>query len=253
MIRELTWDSQFFKRKIGRLTKVPPDDVLQKLIRRALKENYLYLTCRFDLTSISTIQHLEKHGFYMTDLGVVWERRSDPLLEPMILVRGADIKDAPMLKKISRGLFKNSRFYNDPFFTNDEAARLYRAWIDNSLKDKEIKTFVVEKKGFITCKRLSKNKGDIPLVGVTAGQQGKGIGGSLVYQALNWFKAVGVKTVTVRTQANNLAAMNFYAGVGFRVKYTDVTMGLILKTNEKCIDGNAIGIYAENRSERGLF
>lgn len=237
MIRELAWDSQLFKRKIGRLTRIPSDDILQKLIRRARKDNYLYLTCRFELNSVSNIQLLERYGFYMTDLGVVWERKVDPLPGPVISVRGANINDAPMLKKISSGLFKDSRFHNDPFFTYDEAERLYQAWIVNSLKDKEVKTFLVEGKAFITCKRVSKNKGDIPLIGVTAGEQGKGIGSALISEALGWFGKMGLKTVTVRTQANNLAAMNFYAGVGFGVKYADVTMGLILKTNEICSDG----------------
>jgi hypothetical protein len=115
LIRELAWDSKFFKRKIGRLTKIPPDDVLQKLIRRALKENYQYLNCRFTLNNASEIQLLEKYGFYVADLGVVWERKSVAISGPAISVREADVKDAPMLKKFSRGLFKDSRFYNDPF------------------------------------------------------------------------------------------------------------------------------------------
>ena len=232
MIRELKWDSEFFGRKIGRLTKIPPDDVLQKLICRALKENFEYLTCRFDLNSVSEIQLLEKNGFYVTDLGVVWERKTDEILEPATSVREASSKDARVLKKISSGLFKDSRFYNDPFFTCVEAERLYQAWMDNSLKDKEVKTFLVEKKGFITCKRLSRKKGDIPLVGVITGEQGKGIGSSLISRALDWFGKTGVKGVTVRTQANNIKAMNFYKGIGFRVKYVDVTMGKVLISDE---------------------
>ncbi|SPQ00027.1 putative acetyltransferase [Candidatus Sulfobium mesophilum] len=233
MIRELAWDSQLFKRKIGRLTRIPSDDVLQKLIRRALKENYHYLTCRFNLNRVSEIQLLEKYGFYVSDLGVVWERKVDPLSGPVISVRGANLNDAPTLKKISSGLFKDSRFHNDPFFTYDEAERLYQAWIVNSLNDTDIRTFLVEKKGFITCKRLSKNKGDIPLVGVIAGEQGKGIGSALIAEVMDWFGKAGVKTVMVRTQAYNVKAMNFYKGLDFRVKYVDVTMGKILRGEEK--------------------
>jgi GNAT superfamily N-acetyltransferase len=233
LIRELAWDSQLFKRKIGRLTRIPSDDILQKLIRRALKDSYHYLTCRFNLNRVSEIQLLEKCGFYVSDLGVVWERKVDPLPGPVISVRGANINDATMLKKISSGLFKNSRFHNDPFFTYDEAERLYQAWIVNSLNDKDVKTFLVEKKGFITCKRLSKNKGDIPLVGVIVGEQGKGIGSALISEVMAWFGKMGLKTVTVRTQANNVKAMNFYKGLGFRVKYVDVTMGKILRGEEK--------------------
>ena len=229
MIEEEVWDSVFFGRKIGRLNSVPAGNALRKYLQQAAANGYAYLTCRIVLEKISEIQHLEKHGFYVTDIGAVWERKAGPIPEPSILVREANLKDGPLLRKISRGLFKDGRFYNDPFFTCDEAEKLYRAWIDGSLNDKDVKTFVVVKKGFITCKRLSRNKGDIPLVGVIAGEQGKGIGSSLVNKALDWFKKTGIKTVTVRTQANNIRAMNFYKGLGFSVKYVDVTMGKMLK------------------------
>ncbi len=229
MIKELAWDSAFFKRKIGVLTKVPSDEVLRKLIRKARKNEYLYLTCRLKLSGVSEIQILEKNGFYLTDIGVVWEGQPDADFRPAISVTEASIKDAAMLKKISRGLFKDSRFYNDPFFSYDEAERLYQAWIDSSFNDREIKIFHVAKKGYITCKKLSRGRGDIPLIGVTAGDQGKGIGSSLVYKAFEWFRMAGIKTVTVRTQANNVTAMNFYKGLGFSVKYVDATMGKMLK------------------------
>ena len=229
MIKELAWDSAFFKRKIGILTKVPSDDVLRKLLRRAQKDNYLYLTSRVSVKNVSEIQILEKNGFYLTDVGVVWERQTDADFRPAISVTEASIKDAAMLKKISRGLFKDGRFYNDPFFSYDEAERLYQAWIDSSFNEREITIFHVAKKGFITCKKLSRGRGDIPLIAVIAGDQGKGIGSSLVYKALEWFRMAGMKTVTVRTQANNVTAMNFYKGLGFSVKYVDATMGKMLK------------------------
>jgi len=229
LIKELAWDSAFFKRKIGTLTKVPSDDALQKLLRKAHKDNYLYLTSRVSLKSVSEIQILEKNGFYLTDIGVVWEKQPDADFRPAISVTEASIKDAAMLKKISKGLFKDGRFYNDPFFSYDEAEKLYQAWIDSSFSDREIAIFHVAKKGFITCKKLSRSRGDIPLIGVAARDQGKGIGSNLLYKALEWFRMAGMKTVTVRTQANNVTAMNFYKGLGFSVKYVDATMGKMLK------------------------
>ncbi|HBR21220.1 MAG TPA: hypothetical protein DD713_01415 [Nitrospiraceae bacterium] len=148
-------------------------------------------------------------------------------------MREATIKDIPMLKSMVKGLFKDSRFYNDPFFTKKEADKVYQAWIENSLREKTAKTFLIEDCGFITCKILSKNRGDIPHIGVVPKAQGKGIGTSLMHRALKWFKENGVNTATVRTQANNSMAMNFYNKMGFNVKYADVTMGLILNKELK--------------------
>jgi GNAT superfamily N-acetyltransferase len=133
-----------------------------------------------------------------------------------------------MLKSMVKGLFKDSRFYNDPFFTRGEAEKFYWTWIENLVCDKKVKTFLVEGGGFITCKKVSKNKGSIPLIGVIPRRQNKGIGQSLIYEALEWLKKAGVKSVNVRTQANNVDAMNFYSGLGFRIKYADMTMGMIL-------------------------
>jgi dTDP-4-amino-4,6-dideoxy-D-galactose acyltransferase len=232
LITELEWDSEFFGRKIGRLTKISPERRLKRLIEEACKAGYTYLTCRVIVEGMSKIQILEKYGFYITDVGTVWEREIDEILEPTILVKTATAKDVPMLKSMVRGLFRESRFYNDPFFTHEEAERFYQAWVENSLRNKGIKTFYVEGSGFTTCKKLSKSKGDIPLIGVVPEKQGKGIGKSLIWKALDWFKKMGVKTVTVRTQTNNIRAMNLYAGLGFRIKHVDVTMGLIMGEEE---------------------
>lgn len=234
MIVELKWDSELFGRKIGKLTAVPSEEKLKGIVKQAGKEGYRYITCRVVLTRVPDIQLLETQGFYVTDIGAVWEKEiclqpSTFNLRPSTFsVREATAKDASMLKSMVKGLFKDSRFYNDPFFTKKEADKVYQAWIENSLNDKTVKTFLAEDCGFITCKRLSKNKGDIPHIGVVPKSQGKGIGTSLTHRALKWFKENGVKTVTVRTQADNVTAMNFYKGLGFRIKHIDITMGLIL-------------------------
>lgn len=227
MIIELAWDSQLFKRKIGRLTKVPSERHLIKLVRQADRERYSYLTCRIIAEKMSSIQLLEAHGFYTVDIGTVWERQTENLPEQGFVIKQAKGKDALLLSSISSGLFRDSRFYNDPFFTSEEAEKLYREWVGNALRDKTCRTFFIEGCGFITCQEKN-NNGDIALIGVVPEKQGKGVGRSLVFHALSWFKRRNVDTLTARTQAKNIRAMNFYLDLGFRIKYTDITMGLIL-------------------------
>ena len=232
MIERLEWDSKLFKEKIGRLTKVPSERRLISLLRQADKEGYAYLTCRLVAGKMSGMQLLEAHGFYTVDIGTVWERQTENMPEQGFVIKRAMGKDATALSSISAGLFSDSRFYNDPFFTSAEAEKLYRKWIGNSLRDRACRTFLIEGCGFITCKKQN-NNGDIALIGVVPEKQGKGIGRSLVYHALSWFKRKKVDTLTVRTQTNNVRAMNFYLGLGFKVKYADMTMGFILKDG-KC-------------------
>lgn len=227
MIETIKWDSKFFGKKIGRLTRVPAESVLRKYIRKAHENGYEYLTCRLVLEKISEVQRLENSGFYIADIGVVWERKTDGIPEEAFAATQATLDDSPMIEGMSAGLFRDSRFYNDPFFTYAEAENLYRQWIRNSLHDRASRTFFIESCGFIIVKK-QKNRGEIVLIGVVPEKQRKGAGRRLVYHALAWLKRKRVDTVTVRTQANNMRAMNFYAGLGFRMEHMDMTMGLVL-------------------------
>jgi len=101
------------------------------------------------------------------------------------------------------------------------------AWVENSLNGFADRVLLIEDKGFVTCKK-SGDTGDIPLIGVAGSYQGRGIGTSLILNALRWFKNERVTNVTVRTQAMNSRAVKFYEQQGFRVKSLDVTMGRIL-------------------------
>jgi ribosomal protein S18 acetylase RimI-like enzyme len=230
LIVELAWDSKIFERKIGRLITVPAERKLKKLLSQAREEGYAYLTCRIGTGRIVEMQRLEAHGFYTTDIGIVWEKSPEGFSPGEVnALRRAGKKDALAIKSIANGLFLDSRFYHDPFFSREDAEKVYRGWIDNALRDNLQKTFLLENSGFIICRKLRENNGDIALIGVVSQNRRKGIGRALISKAFEWFHKEGVTVVTVRTQANNISAMNFYARMGFRVKYIDTTMGLILR------------------------
>ncbi|MBA4372527.1 MAG: hypothetical protein C0402_06650 [Thermodesulfovibrio sp.] len=227
MISELVWDTALFKRKIGRLTKVPAESRLKGLIRQAEKEGYAYLTCRIPGGNMSALQLLEAHGFYTVDVGVVWKRESVAYPDQPFPIKEASPRDFRKLTAMSAGLFKSSRFYNDPFFSAEDADRLYSAWIRNALRDGGCRTYLIKDSGFLVC-RQKKGSGDIALIGVVPGKQGRGIGRSLVLHALTQLRDGGQDTLTVRTQIKNISAMNFYLGLGFKIQYTDTTMARVI-------------------------
>ncbi|MHB8880749.1 MAG: GNAT family N-acetyltransferase [Thermodesulfovibrionales bacterium] len=227
MIVELTWDSEFFGRKIGRINSVPSEIELKGMLGDAVEKQYKYLTCRLSAAEISTVQRLERSGFYVTDVGVIMGRTLDDPGEPMIHPVEGVAADAIRIRKIAAGLFRGGRFYQDPFFTPEEADRLYQAWAENSLKGSADKVFYIDDRGFIVCK-TDGAAGNIPLVGVTAENRSQGVGSSLVRQALLWFKQEGAGSVTVKTQAGNKRAISFYQKQGFSLQTGDITMGKIL-------------------------
>lgn len=227
MIEILEWDTVFFGRKIGRLAPVPSDERrLREELSEASALKFQYLACRLAASEISAVQLLEKHAFYLTDLGVAWELSPGQKYAVQPRVREGNRNDCPAVGKLATGLFPDGRFYADPFFSREEADRLYQVWAENSLKGHADKVFLLEEKGFIAC-RLSAGHGEILLVGVGVPFQGHGIGKALLQAALGWFQSMGATTVTVRTQAGNRRAMRFYEQNGFQVKAADITMARV--------------------------
>lgn len=248
MIEKIEWDSNFFKRKIGMLRDIPSDETdLKKLLLDAKNDGFSYVYCRVDTTEVQKVQLFERCGFYICDVGVTWKislrdkeasiRRLGFTPLGMKLSNGikmATLQDVVELKNMAKGLFHESRFYNDPFYTQREADALHRAWVENSIKGVMADAvFFVKKSGFVTCKQVDENNGVISLIGVIPSKRRSGIGSILVEKALEWFHTQGVSTVRVRTQAYNTTAMNFYRGLDFSIDSSDVTMAIILQRRKK--------------------
>jgi GNAT superfamily N-acetyltransferase len=232
MIRELTWDSHFFGRKIGELSlqKTGPDR-LPHLLQQARKQGFEYLTCKTATLENSLIRDLETHGFTLVDIGITWAINTGRFLsyaskKPIKNAKGvrvAEDRDIPMLKKMTTSLFSRSRFYRDPFFTRTQANSLYRTWIENSVRGEAADiVYIIPETGLVTCKKTGKGKGAIVLIGVTTRARGKRLGTSLLHTAMKWFHMQGIHNVQARTQLNNLNAMNFYPRSGFSMKRYDL-------------------------------
>ncbi|MDQ7787195.1 MAG: GNAT family N-acetyltransferase [Thermodesulfovibrionales bacterium] len=235
MIKELQWDSAFFKKKIGTLI-VDAIEVknLSSTIEKARNAGFHYLTFKTKSFDMPVIQALESAGFSLTDIGVTFRANSDifsSTASPKTMkwrksLRVAGFRDIPMLRTLIKGLFPQSRFYHDPFFSKKDADNLYQQWIENSVKGTAADiVFCVDKAGFITCRKKDKLSGEIVLIGIGKRTRGKGLGTVLVAQAMQWFRDKGMRTVTVRTQLRNPDAMNFYIKLGFLVKEYDLIFG----------------------------
>ena len=261
MIKELTWDSELVKRKIGLLTIDAGNlSSLSKVLKQAGKEGFQYVICKLKSQNTEVIRALESEGFYLTDIGATFgintaeffarnknrvfvksplpsstSRRltREGISQISDLIAAATEQDIPDLKKLVPSLFPESRFYNDPFYSKTEADNLYRAWIENSVNGREADiVFYIPRIGFITCKKTGKRSGKIVLIGIRKGMRGKGYGSALLFRAMEWFAGQGTDVVTVRTQLKNLQGINFYLSFGFFVKEYDLMFGKMIKV--KC-------------------
>lgn len=237
MIRELKWDSIFFNRKIGELKisqRFPKQ--IEYDLKDAKDRGYKYLICRIKYQDTHLIKYLESLGFYLIDISVIWEGETKKLLysinKPSDIKKSIKIstsQDIPDLKDLSKSLFLKSRFYNDPFYSKEEADNLHKAWVENSVKGQDADiVFCMDKVGFITCKKINKDIGRIILLGIKRNLRGKGIGKSLVMESLKWFVKKRINIVKVKTQLRNVNAMNFYLNLGFYVGEYEIVFGKIL-------------------------
>jgi dTDP-4-amino-4,6-dideoxy-D-galactose acyltransferase len=237
-IEELKWDSAFFRKKIGAL-KAPSEDCsgLKDTLKKAKKDGFEYVACRLEMQDTGLIRHLESNGFYLADIGVTlatdtqrfFQKEKQSPRTKQNGIQAATPQDTPALQKYITSLFPESRFYNDPFFSKKDADKLYRAWIENSVKGEAADiVFHIPGAGFISCRKSGKNSGKIVLIGIKKGSRGKGYGTALLAEAMDWFRKERSRTVTVRTQLKNTKALNFYLHSGFMVKEYDIIFGKIL-------------------------
>lgn len=234
MLEPLTWDSEFFGRKIGAVVSTWTPESVHHDLAAARAEGYDYLISRPPVEDAAAIRALEQAGFYLTDLGVTWSTSVGGYLAEVDrgatgAARPATEADIPWLSRAASSLFPLSRFYHDPFYSKADADRLHEAWLANSVRGQAADAvFLIPESGFVTCKLARDGAGEIVLIGVVDGARMRGAGRALMTAALDWLASQDVATVRVKTQVKNLKAMNFYHRLGFDLHSTDMTMGCIL-------------------------
>ncbi len=219
--RYLDWDSEFWGCRVARIeqNKLTPETLMDILAWCAeMKIDLLYFLAAAD--DAVTVRLVETHGFYLTDVRLTLEYVFADHFEPVDnLLRAAKPSDIAALREIAKTSYRDARFYYDPHLARDNVDNFYATWIEKSCQDYADTVLVAEidgqPAGFITCHRVDNRTGNIGLVGVHAGARGKGLGRLLIGAALSWFATHGMESVTVVTQARNIAAQRLYQRAGF--------------------------------------
>jgi len=220
----LEWDSAFFGVTIARVNanRLEVDTAAQIMDWcRDNKVRCLYFLA--DSNHVESLRLAEKKGFYLTDIRVTYEhsmRGIGDSHEPDSDIRLAVAEDLPVLRAMTDSSYRDSRFYYDGHFSQEDCDRLYEIWIEKSLSGFAQAVLVAGKpgqpEGFVTCNTsIPESIGKIGLVGVDANTRGRGVGKALVLESLFWFAAQGMTSVQVATQGRNIAAQRLYQKCGF--------------------------------------
>jgi len=168
-INHSEFDSRAFGKKSGNINffysmKKSLEDskkMAKKAVDWADKNNFSFLQTRIDAKDLISIRALENVGFNYADIvlrsiftydeGIIHDIYG---IKSKTNVRIAEKKDFEKIIKISKKIFRNSRFHKDPDFSQDFAEKMHENWVKNALEGKRGFCFVSEENeslcGFFT-------------------------------------------------------------------------------------------------------
>jgi RimJ/RimL family protein N-acetyltransferase len=215
----LPWDTEFFGFRIGRVHPGRFDPIAIDAWRRENHIRCLYYQA--DLADTVSIHSAETLGFQFMDL------RSEffmPLPHTALVnldfdIRRASLDDLPAIRRISTGIFTNSRFYRDPHFSRSRLDEMYNIWVEKHLRTLNTGLWVAEGSGgivgFVTANEISSLRVQISLLGVVPAYRGKGLALSLNNTVINHYSGLSFTALEAITQASNHSTfqLNFRCGM----------------------------------------
>jgi ribosomal protein S18 acetylase RimI-like enzyme len=220
----LDWDSEFFERRIARVTgSCLTEKTIADIDSWCSAHSIECLYFLADSTDQRTARLAQENGFRFVDVRVTLDVSTKACgpgdSAPGIMIRNAVEADIDALKALSRRSHRDTRFYYDGNFPVERCDELYRIWIEKSCrgwaKNVLVATNQGEIEGYITCHVNSAGSGQVGLVGVSEKAQGRGVGRALLANAIRWFSEEGVEVVSVVTQGRNVRAQRLYQRCGF--------------------------------------
>ncbi len=221
----LNWDSGFFGIRVARVNLNRLNSALTAAVDDWCRLNNI--DCLYFLADADdgdTVRLAEVNGYHLVDIRVTFKQTIEGIYSRLKIgfnyqIRPSVQADIHALRSIAKVSFRITRFYYDPNFSRTLCDALYETWIEKSCVNKDETVLVAENCkrpiGFITCKIIGHNQGEIGLVGVHPEWQGKGLGQELISEALCWFFDKNVSQVKVVTQGRNSQAQRLYQRCGF--------------------------------------
>lgn len=223
----LDWDSEFFGFAVARILpdKMSSAELGQTIA--SLKEHRVGLAYWASDPNDEESQKAARSGdgfladrkvTYVIDVG----RVADPVAgTEWITEEYGDPLPCGELEALAVRAGTYSRFKVDPRMPDGKSAELYKMWIRNSVKKTLADAVLVIRDagriaGMVTLGE-KQGRGDIGLLAVAVGMQGRNIGVSLVRAGQRWARGKGYRFAQVVTQGENVAACRLYEKCGYTI------------------------------------
>ena len=220
---ELTWDSDFFNKRIGRIEVKDDYANLVENLEKAFKQQYDLVYVFGDKNTNIPNQILSKFKGKLVDRKITYTAQIEDLqTKNTVEIKEFEEKNANSLYDLAYLSGTHSRFRLDEGLDIENFKRLYREWIDKSVSHKIAKKiFIYEDNGQIMgmiTLGVKEKVANIGLIAVDETLQGKGIGMSLIDACVRYCKEENIITLDVPTQLDNTQACKFYEKCGFTEK-----------------------------------
>ena len=229
-VEYLNWDSDFFNRRIARVTSGSvSSDEIERILTWAVDEciDCLYYLVSGQETNATCLA--EEKGFHFVDLRVKFIKdlkKPERSFIPTWHIRRAHEEDLNTLKEMARNAFQLSRFHVDDHFNQEKADLLYEVWVENDLRTTGHDVWVIDAQGqlaaYTSVSVKQDGKAQIGLVGTQAAWRGRGLALELQRFICEELQNEGIEEVEVITQGRNIPAQNLYQRAGYLISSIDL-------------------------------
>jgi dTDP-4-amino-4,6-dideoxy-D-galactose acyltransferase len=222
---KLDWETQTFGYPVVRIIDTTLDSMQLASLLGQLGQDHIRLAYWFVHPEDKNLNDTaKKNKGLLVDTKVTYELdgvdNNTLLRDPSIdIYTEKHVDEALYRLALASGIY--SRFYIDPHFTSREYEKLYRQWIEKSVRGEIADHVLIFKQegtivGFITT-GIKDLQGEIGLLAVDAAYRGQHIGQRLVQAAIAHLGESGMHSIQVVTQKGNRPACALYEKVGFRL------------------------------------
>lgn len=221
----LDWDSHHYKKRIAKVNSLNLEEHEFIILDKWSYENNIdciYYLKEYHNHEDSSVELDNNFKFVDTRIVYFLDLKENISINPrhsIIKTKLFQNKADSSLYRISDESIKNTRFYNDKNFDIELVKKMYRIWIDKSIRDSKSCVVIAELNnriiGFITFNIIKKDIAQIGLVAIERNKQNMGVASNLMLDCIKRCRLQKIKSITVATQIKNHPAKMYYEKFGF--------------------------------------